>query len=252
MRRTSFFTGIVSALLLAGAAFALTACEKIEELLGEDEEDLDLMDNEAVTRVLDGGIWYKYPDHAYLFRKDRVAVLAWYNFEEDPTDPGDTPVGTNVHPHWEVEDGYLYLDEDHSGYARLEDLFDYQNGIHALRRMYDPVADKGTLELPPLTGKVWNGNYFEEGMEGTIYTSLQFFEDGTALRVDSIYAGFYEIGDIQKYEYRWEVSDNNVIHLTGGEGGYGVALPDDPHMEAGEKKAIFMDFHQLSSPFANF
>ena len=250
MRRTKFFTGIVSALLLAGAAFALSSCDKIEELLGEDEEDLDLMDNEAVTCVLDGGIWYKYPNYAYLFRKDRTMVSSWYDFVKDPTDPGDMPVGTNAYPLWEVEDGYLYLDEDHSGRMSLDQLLDFDNYVLALQRMYDPAADKGTLEVPALTGQVWSGNYFMSGMDGSINTSLQFFDDGTALRVDSVYAGYYEIGRLDRYEYRWEVSDN-VIRLTGEDSAYGVALPDVAGGEPGVGKAIYMDFGRVGSPYVN-
>lgn len=251
MRRVSLFTWILSASLFVGAASFFSSCDKIKEMLEEEEEELDLMDNEAVTRVLDGGIWYKYPNFAYLFRKDRTMVSSWYDFEEDPTDPDYMPIGTNAYPHWEVEDGYLYFDEDHSAYTSLDNLLNFGNRVLALRRMYDPAADKGTLEVPTLTGKVWNGAYFMSGMDGDIRTSLQFFEDGTALRVDSIYAGYYDIGSIEKYEYRWEVNDN-VIRLSGGEDGYGVALPDVAGIEAGTRKAIYIDFGKIGSPYVNF
>lgn len=232
--------------------FSLTSCEKLEELLkDEEEEELDLMDNEAVTNELNGGIWYKYPNLTYLFRKNKTMVSSWYDLEEDPTDPSDMLVGTNAYPYWEVKDGYLYFFEDMTGSIYLDDLFEFYNGIAGLKRMYDPYEDKGTLEVPALTGQVWSGNYLLVDMNGDINTSLQFFEDGTALRVDTVYADLYNIERLDRYEYRWEVI-NNVIQLSGGDGGYGVALPDDPRIETNDHKAIYLDFENVGSPYVNF
>ena len=250
MRQTNLFTWTLSA-LLAGAMCSLSSCEKIKELLEEEKiptmwSELDFTDSELITDILSDGVWYKAQTegYVYLMRENGALTSSVFGlWQENPHAAITDQVAS-----WKVEDERLVTSENTQS---LDEFFGEGRGFAIpLKRMYNPETQSGTEEVFPLTEDTWRASYMDMADKSRSIT-LQFKDDGTMSCVDSIFLDPWNVEEIKSYAYRYEIRDN-VIHLAGEGGGYGVALPQYPEGLTDGRKAIFLDFGDAASAFTNF
>ena len=236
MRRTKFFTGIVSALpLMMGAAmtFALTACEP-EPTYEELRESFEY-DPAQVTEQITGTIYGVDMNGSLLFRENRTAALSHYGYSWD----NGFSVTTYLYEDWEVSDpdrGGIYA------WDRIHEIEDsvFLYGVYDLltleKPMYDPAADRGAESLPTLAGQTWYGKCTVGGANGDDIVraiALEFQDDGRVLRSDTTfivdsYGRQLVQTAIDSYTYDWR-TENNVLRLSrisGQSVGMGVAMTE--------------------------
>ena len=198
------------------------------------EEKTEVIDDPEVAESL-VGLWYGESvdgvRHLMDLRANRTGVYSAYHLMFNS--PSTTPL-----PEWTAGGGLFeaegFLEPCGLGWLQLRDGTSLE--YYDLHRIYTPSADRCSVDMTNLAGRIWTG-YYEKKV-----ITLEFRADGTMTRTDSPNAGWDFETTTQTSE--WSVTDN-VLHFGSFPTAWGVTVEED----ARHGDVIFVDFGDAASVF---